>query len=105
MSERRHSRLWAQRRLWTGRLRPEPTYGGVRGQNVQMSQEWESVTAGDVREGDKIRLGSGRVLSVTTIQTGFLGRPNMVAFIEDTPQGWYKQPMMDTASVEVQRGG
>jgi hypothetical protein len=30
-----------------------------------------------------------------------MGLPNMLAFIEDTPDRWFKQPMMADAEVEV----
>jgi len=68
-----------------------------------MSEEWSTVSAGDVRPGDRIRLATGQVLEVSTIETAFMGRPDMVAFIEDTPERWYKQPMPGSATVEVNR--
>ena len=40
---------------------------------------------------------------VTTIEEAFMGRPEMRAFIEDTPQRWYKQPMPTSATVDVKR--
>ena len=32
-----------------------------------------------------------------------MGMDTMVAFIEDTPARWYKQPLPQTADVEVER--
>jgi hypothetical protein len=68
-----------------------------------MSEEWSNVSAGEVRPGDRIRLATGRVLEVTTIESAFMGRPDMIAFIEDTPEGWYKQPMPSSATVDMTR--
>jgi len=80
------------------KLRPAP------GQcdNGDMSEEWKTTTADQVGKGDRIRLASGRVLTVTTIEKPFLGRAEMLAFIEDTPEGWYKQPMATSAEVAVE---
>ena len=38
---------------------------------------------------------------VSRIDTSFMGMPNMLAFIEDTPDRWFKQPMTADADVEV----
>ena len=40
---------------------------------------------------------------MSRIEASFLGRENMVAFIEDTPDRWFKQPMPLAAEVEVLR--
>jgi hypothetical protein len=66
-----------------------------------MAEQWKSTTAKDVRAGDQIRLESGRSLTVTHIETAFMGRPDMIAFIEDTPERWFKQPVRDSMAVEV----
>ncbi|HXA33917.1 MAG TPA: hypothetical protein VNV87_16810 [Acidimicrobiales bacterium] len=42
---------------------------------------------------------------VSRIEPKFMGMDTMVAFIEDTPGRWYKQPVGQTAEVEVQRAG
>jgi hypothetical protein len=57
----------------------------------------------DVRVGDRVRLESGVEVLVSKIEPKFMGMENMVAFIEDTPSRWYKQPVLQTADVEVQR--
>jgi hypothetical protein len=66
---------------------------------------WKTVTASEVQPGDRIRLKSGDEVLVSRIEVAFFGRPEMVAFIEDTPTRWHKQPMPTTVEVEVQTGG
>ena len=56
-----------------------------------------------MQPGDRVRLGPGREMLVSRIEANFFGRDAMVAFIEDTPSRWYKQPVLQTADVEVQR--
>jgi hypothetical protein len=60
-----------------------------------------TVAASDVKVGDVVRTSTGDVIVVSRIETSFLGRPNMLAFIEDTPDRWYKRPTMVDAEVEV----
>jgi hypothetical protein len=59
------------------------------------------VLASEVKVGDVVRTSSGDVVVVSRIETSFLGRPNMLAFIEDTPERWYKRPTAADAEVEV----
>ncbi len=66
-----------------------------------MSESWKKVKADEVREGDAVRTQTGDVVIVSRIETGFMGRPNMLAFIEDTPDRWFKQPIMADGEVEV----
>ena len=66
-----------------------------------MSESWKTVKAEAVRAGDAVRTQSGDVVTVSRIEKSFLGLPNMLAFIEDTPDRWFKQPMMADADVEV----
>ena len=61
--------------------------------------EWRTAPASEVKEGDRVRLANGNELTVTRIETGFFGV--MLAFIEDTPERWFKQPVQETAEVEV----
>jgi hypothetical protein len=68
-----------------------------------MSESWMSVPATEVKAGDRVRLPTGRELLVSKIEENFFGRDTMVAFIEDTPERWFKQPLPHTAEVEVQR--
>ena len=57
----------------------------------------------DVQPGDRIRLAPGREMLVSRIEPNFFGRGNMLAFIEDTPDRWFKQPAQYAAEVEVAR--
>jgi hypothetical protein len=67
-----------------------------------MSESWKVVRASEVRVGDVVRTATGDVVLVSRVETSFLGRPNMLAFIEDTPQRWYKRPAPADAEVEIQ---
>jgi hypothetical protein len=73
-------------------------------QDGDMAESWTTVTAADVQAGDRVRLASGVELLVSRIETRFLGRDGLIAFIEDSPGRWYKQPVSQTAEVEVARG-
>jgi len=66
-----------------------------------MSESWKKVKADEVRAGDAVRTQAGAVVIVSRVESSFLGMPNMLAFIEDTPERWFKQPMMADAEVEV----
>jgi len=66
---------------------------------------WEKRRAGDVRPGDHIRYGAGAELTVSRIETAFMGRPDMIAFIEDTPERWFKAPTTVEAEIEVRVEG
>jgi hypothetical protein len=66
-----------------------------------MSESWKKVKADEVRAGDAVRTQAGDVVTVSRVESSFLGMPNMLAFIEDTPERWFKQPMMADAEVEV----
>jgi len=66
-----------------------------------MSENWKKVKAEAVRPGDAVRTQAGDVVTVSRVEKSFLGLPNMLAFIEDTPDRWFKQPMMADAEVEV----
>ena len=66
-----------------------------------MAYIWKTAKAQDVKPGDRVRTQSGEVLSVTRIETSFFGRSNMLAFIEDTPDRWFKQPMQSDSDVEI----
>jgi hypothetical protein len=68
-----------------------------------MSNEWTSVSVGDVQAGDHIRQASGAEFDVARIQRPFLGLDNMVCFIEDTPSRWHAYPARVADEVEVRR--
>ena len=66
-----------------------------------MTTEWTQTSARDVKVGDRVRIPGGAELVVSRIEFPFLGRSEMLAFIEDSPQRWYKQPLPVDAPVEV----
>jgi hypothetical protein len=66
-----------------------------------MSDIWKTVKAEQVKTGDAVRTQTGDVVTVSRIEKSFMGLPNMLAFIEDTADRWFKQPMMADADVEV----
>ena len=68
-----------------------------------MTESWITTPVTGVRPGDRVRLASGQEVLVSRIEAPFLGRENMVAFIEDTPDRWFKQPVQLAAEVEVLR--
>jgi hypothetical protein len=70
-----------------------------------MSESWKTVKVDEVKAGDAIRTKTGAVVTVSRIERSFLGRPDMVAFIEDTPDRWFKQPMPTGGEVEVRASG
>lgn len=64
---------------------------------------WDSVSSDDVRAGDRVRLANGQELLVSRIERDFMGMDSMVAFIEDTPERWFKQPVPKGTPLEVER--
>jgi hypothetical protein len=68
-----------------------------------MSELWKTMPASDVQPGDRLRLANGQEMTATKVDSSFFGMPAMVAFIEDTPNRWFKQPMPATTEVEVLR--
>jgi hypothetical protein len=69
-----------------------------------MSDTWKTVKAEDVNVGDTVRTHSGEVLMVSRVESPFFGRSNMLAFIEDTSERWFKQPMPSDSEVEIRAG-
>lgn len=69
-----------------------------------MTTTWMTVTAAEVKPGDRVRTSSGDELTVTRIESPFLGRTEMIAFIEDSSERWFKRPVPVDATVEVQQG-
>lgn len=65
---------------------------------------WDSVSSDDVQAGDRVRLANGQELLVSRIERDFMGMDSMVAFIEDTPERWFKQPVPKGTALEVERG-
>ncbi len=69
--------------------------------DVAGNESWSSCRADEVASGSSVRLSSGEVVRATRIERPFLGMAEMLAFIEDTPQRWYKRPARIDAIVEV----
>jgi hypothetical protein len=65
--------------------------------------EFRSTTALDVRPGDRVRMRSGTVITVTRIQPRFLDDDEMICLIEDTDERWRAQPLRRDAEIEVLR--
>jgi hypothetical protein len=63
--------------------------------------DWQTVKASGVRPGQRVRTQDGTELTATRIEHPFLGRDNMLAFIEDTEERWFKRPAPLDADVEV----
>jgi hypothetical protein len=63
--------------------------------------EWRPAKGADVQPGDRIRTADGSELLVSRVEPAFFGRENMVAFIEDTPERWFKRPMTVDTDVEI----
>ena len=66
-----------------------------------MAESWTTVPATDVQAGDRIRFRTGFEMLVSRIERQFLGRDDLIAFIEDTPARWYKHPVATAAELEV----
>ena len=60
-----------------------------------------TVKATEVRLGDRVRARSGQELTVTRIDEGFMGRPEMLAFVEDSQEQWFKMPAPSNGDVEL----
>jgi uncharacterized protein YacL (UPF0231 family) len=60
-----------------------------------------TIKATDVRLGDRLRDRSGAELTVTRIDEEFMGRANMLAFVEDSEEQWFKMPALHDGDVEL----
>lgn len=65
-----------------------------------MAVEYEEVAAAEIRPGARVRV-RGVEITVARVEDEFLSRPEMLAFIEDTPERWLKVPVQADATVEV----
>ena len=68
-----------------------------------MSVAPATVKATEVRLGDRVRTRSGAELTVTRIDEEFMGRANMLAFVEDSEEQWFKMPALRDGDVELVR--
>jgi hypothetical protein len=60
-----------------------------------------TVKATEVRLGDRLRARPGAPLTVTRIDEEFMGRANMLAFVEDSEEQWFKLPAVRDGDVEL----
>jgi hypothetical protein len=69
------------------------------------AHEEETIPATEVRIGDRLRTRLGDELTVTRIDPQFMGRAEMIAFVEDSDEQWLKMPAQAGADVvRVSRG-
>jgi hypothetical protein len=66
-----------------------------------MGDGWQMVKASEVRPGQRVRTQDGTELIATRIERPFMGRNEMLAFIEDTETRWFKRPAPVDADVEI----
>jgi hypothetical protein len=67
-----------------------------------MTTEWTQGSARQVQVGDRVRTPTGTELTVSRIESPFMGAEQMLAFIEDSPERWFKQPLTLDTPVEIQ---
>jgi hypothetical protein len=60
-----------------------------------------TVKASTIRVGDRVRARSGTELIVTRIDEGFMGNPEMLAFVEDSDEQWFKMPALRDGEIEL----
>lgn len=65
-----------------------------------MADDWKTKNVDDVQVGDELRY-TGHEFTVARIDAPFMGRDEMVCFIEDTPARWHAYPAARGAEVEV----
>lgn len=61
------------------------------------------IPATEVRAGDRLRTRAGLELTVTRIDETFMGRSDMLAFVEDSDVQWLKMPALRDGEVELVR--
>jgi glutathione peroxidase len=71
--------------------------------NARVADGWETASAATIRIGDHVRPRDGIELTVTRIETPFLGREQMLALIEATEDRWLKVPVTADAPVQIRR--
>ncbi len=60
-----------------------------------------TIRAADASLGDRLLARDGTEMTVTRIDHGFLGRAEMLAFVEDSAQQWFKLPAPVDGEVEL----
>jgi len=69
-----------------------------------VTDNWKTTKVDDVQPGDVLRY-AGQEFTVARVDDPFLGRAEMVCFIEDTPTRWHAYPAAKGADIEVRVGG
>jgi hypothetical protein len=64
---------------------------------------WTSVKMDEAGVGDKVRIYGAIELDVTRIDDPFLGREDMVLFVESTDERWACAPVPRGMDIEIQR--
>jgi hypothetical protein len=59
--------------------------------------------AADVLPGERVRLASGREMTVSRIVEQLLGRDDLLCFVEDTNETWFAHGVRVTAEADVIR--
>ena len=62
---------------------------------------WTSRAAGELRPGDRIRLGDASEMTVARLESNFFDLEGMVCVIEDSEARWLAWPMLGETEVEV----
>ncbi len=65
-----------------------------------MTDRPKLVAASTVAPGDRVR-ADGDELRVTRIEAPFMGMPDYIAFVEDTPQRWFKRVVAASSEIEL----
>jgi hypothetical protein len=68
---------------------------------VTAREDETTIPATAVRIGDRLRTRLGDELTVTRIDPQFMGRVEMVAFVEDSDEQWLKMPADADADADV----
>ena len=66
-----------------------------------MADNWKSVAVTDVQVGDRVRHPSGTELTVSRIETTFMGQRRDVRLHQDSPERWYKAPVAKDGTIDV----
>jgi hypothetical protein len=66
-----------------------------------VSDEFQATPALEVKPGDRVRMRTGTVITVTRIEPRFFGNDEMICLIEDTDERWRAQPVRTDAEIDV----
>jgi hypothetical protein len=66
-------------------------------------REFRPTPALEVKPGDRVRMRTGTVITVTRIRPRFFDNDEMICLIEDTDERWRAQPVRTDAEVDVLR--